>query len=264
MNTAEIPTVSSDSLSLELYEQTLRKALELGYEFPVVSEMRKQEDFPIRFLLMRHDIDTSPANALEMARMEHRLGIRASYFVLLHSPFYNPAAPPHYDALRHILELGGEVGLHYDTQFFEERNIDPIEGTLQDAHVLGTLLGREVVSVSQHRPASSVFLEELNRYFVDAYNKDLMQGVRYISDSGFKWRGQPLLELLGQEDRIHALIHPTSWTYADLDMTGTYRRLEEELISAIRSDIESLIESTNLYLSKREQLDAMRKTQYSR
>jgi hypothetical protein len=264
MNTAEASHITSDTLSLELYEQTLRKALELGYEFPVVSEMRNREDFPRRFLLMRHDIDTSPRNALEMARIEHRLGIRASHFVLLHSPFYNPAAPPHYDALRCILDLGGEIGLHYDTQFFEERNVDPIAGTLQDAQILEKLLGQKTVSVSQHRPASSVFLAELNRYFVDAYNKDLMEGVCYISDSGFKWRGPSLRELLGKEDRIHALIHPTSWTYGDLDMAGTYRRLEQELIAAVRGDIEALIVSTNLYLSRRQELDAARKTQYSK
>ena len=226
--------------------------------------MRNRDDFPHRFVLMRHDVDTSPRNALEMARIEHRLGIRASYFVLVHSPFYNPAAPPHYDALCRILDLGGEVGLHYDTQFFEERQMDALTGTLNDAMALERILGRKVVSVSQHRPASSVFLQELNRHFVDAYNKDLMEGVCYISDSGFKWRGPSLIELLGKEDRIHALVHPTSWTYSDLDMEGTYRLLEQELVAAAKSDIDALIKSTKLYLSRREQLDAVRKTLYSK
>jgi hypothetical protein len=263
MNVAEInPAVASDHLSLELYTRTLRKARELGYEFPVVSEMRDRGEFPQRFLLMRHDIDTSPRNALEMARIEHRLGVRTSYFVLMHSPFYNPAAPPHYDALRSILDLGGEIGLHYDTQFFEDRKIDPLAGTLEDAVMLEKALGTKIISVSQHRPASSVFLKELNRHFVDAYKKDLMEGVCYISDSGFKWRGQPLIDLLGREDRIHALIHPTSWTYGDLDMAGTYRQLEQQLIAELKNEIEELITSTNQYLLKREQLDAARKLQY--
>jgi hypothetical protein len=40
--------------------------------------------------------------------------------------------------------------------------------------------------------------------------------------------------------------------------------LEQELIAAVRSDIEALIVSTTLYLSRRQELDAARKTQYSK
>jgi hypothetical protein len=254
--------VTSDVLSLDLYEEILRKALRLGYDFPTVSELGNGVDQTRCFLLMRHDIDTSPRNALEMARLEASVGVRSSYFVLLHSPFYNPAAPPHWDALRAIIDLGFEVGLHYDTEFFQRRNIDPLQGVLADAAALEKILGVPIVSVSQHRPASSVFLKELNRHYVDAYNNELITRVRYISDSGFKWRGESLMDILGSEERIHALIHPTSWTFGELDMEGTYRRFEEQSTAELSAEIDSLIESTNQYLSNRERLDRDRKNQY--
>jgi hypothetical protein len=254
--------ITSDLLSLDLYEETLRKAIRLGYDFPTVSDLKNGVDSKRRFLLVRHDIDTSPRHALQMAKLESRLGVRSSYFVLLHSPLYNPAAAPHWDALREIVALGFEVGLHYDTEFYQRRNMDPLPGILADAAALERILGNAIVSVSQHRPASSVLLKELNLHYVDAYNNDLMNKVRYVSDSGFKWRGESLMEMLGTEDRIHALIHPTSWTFGDLDMEGTYRAVKQQYASELSAEIESLIDSTNEYLRNREQLDQARRTQY--
>jgi hypothetical protein len=254
--------VQSDHFSPELYEEILEKAKHLGYKFPVVSELKKGAASHGRFLLLRHDIDASPRYALRMAQLEHSMGVRSSYYVLLHSLYYNPAASPHWDALREIVSLGFEVGLHYETDFFENRGIDPLQGVLQDAAALENILQTPIVSVSQHRPASSTFLQQLNEHYVDAYNHDLMHNVRYISDSGFKWRGETLLDLLGNEERIHALLHPVTWTFKELDMAGTYRKASQEITEEIHDSFEDFISSTNNYLSKRKQLDAARKEMY--
>jgi hypothetical protein len=256
-------TIPSDHFSPELYAETLRKAKSLGYEFPTVSDLRAGASTCAPFLLLRHDIDISPRYALRMAELERRLGVQSSYFVLLHSLYYNPAAPPHWDALRQIISMGFEIGLHYETDFFENRGIDPLVGVLHDVAALENILEIKIVSVSQHRPASSTFLQKLNDHYVDAYNHDLIQNVRYISDSGHKWRGETLVDLLGKEQRIHALIHPVTWTFADRDMAATYRHASEEITSEIHNSLEEFIASTNHYLAKREQLDVQRKAQYA-
>jgi hypothetical protein len=254
--------VASDHFSHELYSAILHKAKRLGYEFPTVSELKAGAHSRNKFLLLRHDIDVSPRYALQLAQLEYDLGVRSSYYVLLHSLYYNPAAPPHWDALRKIASLGFEVGLHYETDFFENRGLDPLEGVLHDVAALENILQIKIRSVSQHRPASSTFLEKLNEHYTDAYNRDLMQNVRYISDSGHKWRGEPLNEILGKEDRIHALIHPVTWTFDELDMTTTYRHASQEITSEIRDSFEDFISSTNRYLVERERLDAIRKNRY--
>jgi hypothetical protein len=262
MNSCRDATIRSDQFSLPLYREALNKAIRMGYSFPTVSELKHGAAKIDKFLLLRHDIDSSPHYALEMAKLEHTLGVRASYYVLLHSPFYNPGAPKHWDDLRKLADLGFEVGLHYDTEFFEQRGIDPLQGVLGDVAALEKILRIKIVSVSQHRPASGTFLQSLNEHYVDAYNKDLMLNVCYVSDSGFKWRENTLADLIGQEDKIHALIHPLTWCFADLDMAGTYRRVGEEIATEIRQAFEEFIASTNQYLSKRQQLDAARKAQY--
>lgn len=255
--------VSSDRFSLDLYQRTLQRAQNLGYVFPTVSELRERHKKLEKFLLVRHDVDSSPRHALAMAQLEHRLGVQSSYFVLMHCPFYNPGAPRHWDDFRKIVDMGFEVGLHYDTEFFEQRGVDPLEGVLDDAAALEKILRIKVRSVSQHRPASGTLLKKLNEFYVDAYSEDLISNICYVSDSGFKWRGSTLADLLGKEDRIHALIHPLTWAFGDLDMEGTYRRVGEEIGAEIREGFEEFIASTNRYLVKREQLDAARRAQYA-
>jgi hypothetical protein len=259
----QIAHVPSDVFSLELFEQTLLRAKQLAYRFPTVSQLKCGTQNLDRFLLLRHDIDTSPRHALKMAELEHRLGAQSSYFVLMHSQCYNPAASPHWDALREIIGMGFEVGLHYETDFFENRDMDPLTGVLNDAKTLESILGIRIVSVSQHRPASSTFLQKLNEHYVDAYNNDLVHAICYISDSGFKWRGKSLLELLGKEEFIHALIHPLTWSFGSLDMAGTYRTISAQLQQEIRASFEAFISSTNRYLVDRDRLDQQRKALYA-
>jgi hypothetical protein len=253
---------SSDHFSHKLYSETIERAKGHGYEFPTLSELKAGSRSRPKFLLLRHDIDVSPGYALRMAQLEYELGVKSSYYVLVHSLYYNPAASPHWDALRKIAAMGFEIGLHYETDFFENRGLDPLEGILHDVTALENILQIKIRSVSQHRPASSTFLEKLNEHYIDAYNRDLMQNVRYISDSGHKWRGESLMDLLGKEDRIHALIHPVIWTFEELDMAATYRRASEEITREIRESFEDFISSTNRYLAQREQLDSARKNQY--
>ena len=62
------------------------------------------------FFILRHDIDFSPAAALRLAEMEAARGVRATYFLLLNTFYYNLLSPEHTDVPRRIAELGHEVG----------------------------------------------------------------------------------------------------------------------------------------------------------
>ncbi|MDQ7007949.1 MAG: hypothetical protein Q9Q40_12020 [Acidobacteriota bacterium] len=251
------PPQRGREMSLDSYERLLTRARRMGYAFPMVSELRDRLPPRPRILLLRHDIDVSPVCALEMARLEHALGVRSSYFVLLHSPFYHPGAPPHIDALRKIVDLGFEVGLHYDVEFFRRRGIEPLEGIGRDTRALEALLGIRIRSVSQHRPASSEVLRGISRRLVDAYSPHLTRNLHYISDSGFRWRGASLEQELGVRQRIHALIHPATWAWP-LDMEETYRRCADQAGRRVRAAFDDFIASTHQYLARRPQLDRLR------
>lgn len=84
---------------------TAKPSSKQGFEFqPVAAFMQTPEP---RFIILRHDVDRLPGNALKTARLEHELGIPASY--------YFRAVPESWDEaiIRKIAGLGHEIGYHY-------------------------------------------------------------------------------------------------------------------------------------------------------
>lgn len=63
---------------------------------------------PHAFVLLRHDVDARPDNALRMARLEHSLGIRGTYYFRMPHTFDPPI-------IKEIAALGHEIGYHYET-----------------------------------------------------------------------------------------------------------------------------------------------------
>jgi hypothetical protein len=70
------------------------------------------------FCILRHDVDYSPAAALRLAEQEAARGIRATYFLLAGTNYYNLLAPEHAHFAWELAKLGHEVGLHYDVRSF--------------------------------------------------------------------------------------------------------------------------------------------------
>lgn len=60
-------------------------------------------------LIMRHDVDEDARNALDMARVEHDLGIRATYYFRVRKRVFVPAI------IDEIALYGHEIGYHYET-----------------------------------------------------------------------------------------------------------------------------------------------------
>ena len=96
---------------LAAYRRLLEDALAAGYE--VVSLGRFGElvggatlDPASRYLILRHDVDTDPATAAEMWRIERDLSIRGSWFFRLSTMDGG--------LMRAIVDAGGEAGYHYE------------------------------------------------------------------------------------------------------------------------------------------------------
>jgi hypothetical protein len=74
---------------------------------------------------LRHDVDSRLDSAVQLARLEHRRGIRSTYFILHTAPYYRRDA----EFLRTLLvlqeDLGHEVGWHNDLVTLERvRGVD--------------------------------------------------------------------------------------------------------------------------------------------
>ena len=65
--------------TLKSYESLLLAFQQAGYQFQTFEEMMTNP-MEGNSVVMRHDVDELAWNALKMAQIEHRLGVKATYF----------------------------------------------------------------------------------------------------------------------------------------------------------------------------------------
>jgi hypothetical protein len=66
------------------------------------------EHIPFKFIILRHDVDKKPENALKMAKLESSLGVTSTYYFRAIKKVFKP------DIIKEIAELGHEIGYHYE------------------------------------------------------------------------------------------------------------------------------------------------------
>ena len=124
---------------------------------------------------LRHDVDNRFDSALRFAELEHRRGVRATYFVLHTARYYGSLGPgsARHDprllpALRRLQELGHEVGWHNDLVTLQlVYGLDPVEYLAEELRWLRES-GVDVVGTSAH---GSIHCHRLgfhnNEFFLD-------------------------------------------------------------------------------------------------
>lgn len=193
------------------YRELLRLAKQ-HYRFVTFTENQGEE----RSVLWRHDLDFSPHRALRLARIEEEEGVRATYFVLLHSEFYNALERDVVRIIREIASLGHTIGLHFDAQFYGDEG--ELEVLLQlERRLLETTFALPIETFSWHNPSQGHWIESTKAAsiagMINAYGAGIRERFSYISDSHGVWRFRRLHDVLvaAEEPRLHVLTHPEWW-----------------------------------------------------
>lgn len=92
--------------NLQLYIKLITKLLENGYKFYPFKIYRSVSNKKI--VILRHDIDRMPQNALKMAEIEAKLGVYGTYYFRINN------GKVYDQTIKKIVELGHEVGYHYE------------------------------------------------------------------------------------------------------------------------------------------------------
>lgn len=205
--------------------------------------------------LWRHDIDYSLDCALEVAETEAELGVRATYFVLLSSPYYNVFEPASTQALCRIVAAGHWLGLHFDPEAHPAvgRGGPELERAIaREAVILADLGGAEVRTVSFHNPALVGVLDidrPLLAGLVNAYGAPIRDSYIYASDSFGYWRHRPLDRVLTDHPppRLHALTHPVWWQARQAGSRARIAAVAERRAHAILSEHDRLLARAGMY-----------------
>jgi len=174
------------------------------------------------FILWRHDIDLSLNRALVLAKEEHALGVQTTYFVNMHSEYYNIYEKSQYGLINEILNLGHSIGLHFDTSFYTISDENSLEQYVsQEKGQIEELFQTTLSAFSFHNPSVTdlQFLKDSYAGLVNCYSDRFQNNLSYCSDSNGIWRYENLQDFLASSDTKSAqvLTHPGWWQ--DFSMT---------------------------------------------
>lgn len=100
----------SKDFTLKKYAELLQCLTDQGYRFITFENYCAQKetlaDGP--FVILRHDVDLKAENSWETARIEHALGLKASYY------FRVVAQSNKQEIIKDIAGMGHEIGYHYE------------------------------------------------------------------------------------------------------------------------------------------------------
>ncbi len=201
-----------------------------------------------RVLILRHDVDQHPATAVHMARIEAGHGLGGTWYFR-----WRTASP---QAIRRVRELGGGVGLHYEslTRLLLERGVGADAVTDELIEYARAELAREVSafrlrfgelqSICAHGdtrvPGASnqVLTRDVDpgRFGIDFDAGEALSRHRlgiWLTDrtsieGGWKDGADPLALLRDSDDPILCVTHPNNWCsgaslWADRARAGAHR-----------------------------------------
>jgi hypothetical protein len=94
--------------TLQKYRTILVAAQKAGYETYPISSWYELGADKRRGIMLRHDVDRRPENALAMAELENSLGIASTYYFRILPCAFHPKI------INQIHKLGHEIGYHYE------------------------------------------------------------------------------------------------------------------------------------------------------
>ena len=199
--------------SLRHYEECLKKAVDEKYSFlPMAEKLRTKEQ---KIICLRHDIDHHLSLAMNFAKIEHKLGIRATYFIRMHGR-YNTLFHENAQILKKFVDMGHEIALHHDADFARLIGADAEQLTKAAKAMLETVISKNIQGLSTHEPNKSkdVITDDKLAAFgftYQAYADAFIKDMKYISDSSSRWREGCMCNFIGKQEKLCILTHPLWW-----------------------------------------------------
>jgi hypothetical protein len=200
------------------YRLILQSAVNQGFEF--VDFLTVNPDGDKSQIILRHDVDYSPALALEMAEIDTAYKIKSTFALLLSSPLYNPFTPTNIEIINEIKQLGHNIVLHH--RVASGRSADEIgQDIVREMQVMQAFFPYIQPVFVWHNPSQNASLSQIEvPNMANAYSTTFIETMHYISDSVLINRPKDFLAALVKQKFIHMLLHPVIWMSERGDMVS--------------------------------------------
>jgi len=206
------------NFTLDHYNHCIQLSKEKDFVFFKMSEADKA-DLCEKSIVLRHDIDTQLDVAVKMAEIESNLAVSSTFFVRFHSHSYNPMCIKDARKIQRIANLGHEIGLHYEPDYYTLLGMHFNDFVKYELDLLAAICGNSIRCVAPHEPTRSGIksidenLAVLLGITTQAYDSKMMNKFKYLSDSSCNWREGSWFYHLSRETykKMYILTHPYWW-----------------------------------------------------
>jgi hypothetical protein len=228
--------------TFDYIEEEYNKLIDAGYKFMTCEEyalnktnLNKRD----KFIINRVDIDFSVKKTEILINIFNKINIKATFFLRLHAPEYNPFSFENYRIIKKLVETGHELGYHseiVDQATIWNENQD--QCLIRDISTIENFYKIKIKGVASHGGITGLnnldFWNERKPcnygLLYEAYDKEsdfnLFQDSLYISDSEWtNWKcyykgkllngdkRSPSEHIINNHKLIYLLIHPDTYFF---------------------------------------------------
>lgn len=239
---SDIGSIRHDFSELS-YVSLLEALHERGYSFVGFHHKGGPDEAQV---ILRHDVDVDLQSAVKLAEIEAELQVSSTFFILCSSELYNVNSLSGRIALRRLVQLGHQIGVHFDPSIYDGTAMGGYDSQiLREKDFLEDICGADVSVFSLHKPGVGVdLLQSGETGMLNAYDDAFYKDIAYVSDSMGWWRfGHPLDQaFFARKAKAQIVTHPIWWTSRTREhpadrMFRFARRMEERAIGVLAETV---------------------------
>ena len=211
------------NFSFKHYEEILKAALKSNYEFIDFAEFikrdknsRKNNFLNQKICLLRHDIDYEFTKNYNIARIEHNLGLKSTFFIQCTSWEYNSRDRDVFKIAKELSNMGHQIGVHLDMSWYKDIDINNVQTYFEkEKKLLSNNLDIEVIDIFSCHNAHKLKELVLNKVIPgvrSTYEPLFFSKIKYLSDSQ-GWYEGCMCEIFKKSKypKIQLLTHSYIW-----------------------------------------------------
>ncbi|MBI5000812.1 MAG: hypothetical protein HZB92_04705 [Euryarchaeota archaeon] len=176
-------TPQKDAWGVKFSFDELERFLRCTMDVAPVVPLRDCKKHNGRCILLRQDVDLDLYPSDKFTKIQKKLGIRSTFFVLTTSHTYNPQSARLRRMLREMSGDGFEIGLHFDPSIYGNVSKARLDQAVRDeCAILERVIGAPITSIALHNPSVHGDYPMFDGY-LNAYAKEIFSDERYLSDS---------------------------------------------------------------------------------